>query len=132
MAHFFEKFLIVFFRAFQLVDCTFFFHFHFFSVGHMSYFWATGTLFWISGDVSSGFQSQSGFCLIRRIAEANVMYIPGDPPLVLHIVDLLMVSIAGRQPGSYLAPRILSTVTATGVKPRDRWVLSPTRCQLIY
>ena len=32
-------------------------------------------LFWISGDVSSGFQSQSGFCLIR-IAEANVMYIP--------------------------------------------------------
>ena len=32
-------------------------------------------LFWISGDVSSGFQSQSGFCLIR-IVEANVMYIP--------------------------------------------------------
>ena len=31
-------------------------------------------LFWISGDVSSGFRSQSGFCLIR-IAEANVMYI---------------------------------------------------------
>ena len=31
-------------------------------------------LFWISGNVSSGFQSQSGFCLIR-IAEANVMYI---------------------------------------------------------
>ena len=30
-------------------------------------------LFWISGDVSSGFQRQSGFCLIR-IAEANVMY----------------------------------------------------------
>ena len=31
-------------------------------------------LFWISGDVSSGFQSQSGFYLIP-IAEANVMYI---------------------------------------------------------
>ena len=41
-------------------------------------------LFWISGDVSSGFQSQSGFCLIR-IAEANVMYIPRDPPLVLQL-----------------------------------------------
>ena len=40
----------------------------------MSYFGATGTLFWISGDVSSGFQSQSGFCLVR-IVEANVMYI---------------------------------------------------------
>ena len=31
-------------------------------------------LFWISGNVSSGVQSQSG-CLIH-IAEANVMYIP--------------------------------------------------------
>ena len=29
-------------------------------------------LFWISGDISSGFQSQSGFCLIS-FAEANVM-----------------------------------------------------------
>ena len=28
----------------------------------MSYF---GALFWITGDVSSGFQSQSGFCLIK-------------------------------------------------------------------
>ena len=33
--------------------------------GHMSFFGATGTPVWISGDVSSGFQSQSGFCLIR-------------------------------------------------------------------
>ena len=48
-------------------------------------FGATGTLFWISGDVSSGFQSQSGFCLIRYFAEANVMYIPQDSPLVLHL-----------------------------------------------
>ena len=31
-------------------------------------------LFWISGDVSSGFQSQSGFCLIRYFCggECNV------------------------------------------------------------
>ena len=43
-------------------------HSHVLSWGH----WYP--LFWISGDVSSGFQSQSGFCLIR-IAEANVMYI---------------------------------------------------------
>ena len=42
-------------------------------------------LFWISGDVSSGFQSQSGFCLTGFYAEANVMYIPWDPPLVLHL-----------------------------------------------
>ena len=43
-------------------------------------------LFWISGDVSSGFQSQSGFCLICFFAEANVMCIPWDPPLVLHVL----------------------------------------------
>ena len=39
-------------------------------------------LFWISGNASSGFQS--GLCLIH-IAEANVMYIPKDPPLLLHV-----------------------------------------------
>ena len=32
-------------------------------------------LFWISGDISSGFQNQRGFCLIC-IVEVNVMYIP--------------------------------------------------------
>ena len=51
----------------------------------MSFFGATGTLFWISGDVSSGFQSQSGFCLICYFVEADVMYIPQDSPLVLHL-----------------------------------------------
>ena len=50
-------------------------------------------LFWISGDVSSGFQSQSGFCFIRFFVEVNVMYIPGDPPLVLHIAHLLVASV---------------------------------------
>ena len=30
----------------------------------MSFFGPLVPLFWISGDVSSGFQSQSGFCLI--------------------------------------------------------------------
>ena len=53
--------------------------------GHACPFWGPLVpLFWISGDVSSGYQSQSGFCLIR-IAEVNVMYIPRDPPLVLHM-----------------------------------------------
>ena len=36
-------------------------------------------LFWISGDFSSGFLTYSFF------AEVNVMYIPWDPPLVLHM-----------------------------------------------
>ena len=68
----------------------------------MSYFGATGTpvldfwwrLLWVS--------KPEWFCLIR-IAEANVMYISWDPPLVLHVADLLTDSIAGRRPGSYLA-----------------------------
>ena len=56
--------------------------------GHMSFFFLGGggalvSLFWIFGDISSGFQSQSGFCLIRIFAEANIMYILRDPPLVL-------------------------------------------------
>ena len=51
----------------------------------MSFLGALVPLFWISGDVSSGFQCQSGFCLIHFV-EANVMYIPRDPPLVLHMM----------------------------------------------
>ena len=43
-------------------------------------------LFWISGDISFGIQSQSGFCFIHFFAEANVMYILRDPPLVLHLL----------------------------------------------
>ena len=41
---------------------------------HMSFFGDPGTPVWISGDVSSRFQSQSGFCLIPIVGE-NVMYI---------------------------------------------------------
>ena len=69
---------------------------------HMSYFGATDTpvldfwwyLLWVS-------KARVG-CLIC-IAEANVMYVPWDPPLVLHIADLLMVSIVGHWPGSCLS-----------------------------
>ena len=80
-------------------------------------------LFWIFGDVSSEFQSQSGFCLIR-IAEANVMYISWDPPLVLHIADLLTDSIAGHRPGSYLTQGYYC-VAAWSLEPaiNRSWVL---------
>ena len=44
-------------------------------------------------------------CLIP-IAEVNVMYIPWDPPLVLHIANLLMVSIAGCPPRFISCPKI--------------------------
>ena len=43
-------------------------------------------LFWISGNISSGFQIQSGFCIICIFVEVNVMYIPRDPPLTLHML----------------------------------------------
>ena len=52
-------------------------------------------LFWISGDVSSG-------GLLYSHMKANIMYIPWDPPLVLHIANLLTVSIVDWKPGSYL------------------------------
>ena len=32
---------------------------------HMPHFGATGTRFWISSEVFSGFQSKSGFCLLN-------------------------------------------------------------------
>ena len=51
----------------------------------MSFLGALVPLFRISGDISSGVQSQSGFYLILFFAEANVMYIPQDQPLVLHV-----------------------------------------------
>ena len=57
--------------------------------------------FWISFDVSSGFQSQSGFCLIH-IVQVNIMYIPWDPPVALHVYTLLTVSIVGQQ--MYILP----------------------------
>ena len=80
-------------------------------------------LFWISGNVSSGFQSQSGFCFIH-IAEANVMYISWDPPLVKHIANLLMDSIAGQRLGSYLGQGYYC-VAAVSLKPAINrlWVL---------
>ena len=69
-------------------------------------------LFRVSGDVSSGFQSREGFCLIR-IAEANVMYISCDPPLVLHVANFLMDSIAGGGGGWFISC------------PRQQWVSNP-------
>ena len=68
----------------------------------MSYFGATGTpvvdfwwrLLWVSNPE---------WVLPYLHFEANVMYIPWDLPLELHIADLLTVSIVGHRLGSYLA-----------------------------
>ena len=75
------------------------------------YFWQTHThvLFWGHWYPCFGFlvTSPLGFkarvgCHIR-IAGANVMYIPWDPPLVLHVANLMTDSIVRRRLGSYLA-----------------------------
>ena len=65
--------------------------------GHMSFFLGPLVpLFWISGDVSSGFQSQSGFCLIRYFfcgGECNV-----HSPRFTSGATLANLLVAGTQP----------------------------------
>ena len=70
-----------------------------------------------------GFKARVGSAFIC-IAEANVMYIPWDPPLVLHIANLLMDSILGCWPVSYLAQRYYC-VAAVSLEPaiNRSWVL---------
>ena len=84
-----------------LRDCStyFFFSFFFFS------FWRTHVHFWGHWYPCFGFMVTSplGFKARVGIAEVNIMYVPQDPPLVLHIADLLTDSIVGHWPGSYLA-----------------------------
>ena len=50
-------------------------------MSHLPFYGATDTLFCTSGDVSSGFQSQSGMPY-SHLAEAHVMNVPKDSPLV--------------------------------------------------
>ena len=52
------------------------------------------------------------------------MYISWDPPLVLHVADLLTDSIVGRWPGSYLAQGYYC-VAAVSLEPaiNRSWVL---------
>ena len=81
-------------------------------------------LFWISGDVSPGFQSQSsGFCLIHHIAEANVMYIPE--------IHLWCYTLRGADQ-VHILPKDIINSDCRQSRTQDRWVLSPTRCQLSY
>ena len=56
------------------ISLTFFFFFLKFLADTCPFLGPLVPLFWISGDVSSGFQSQSGFCLIRYFCrgECNV------------------------------------------------------------
>ena len=71
-------------RASGYLRLFFFFFFEKAFGGHMSFFW--GHWYPCLGFLVTsplGFKARVG-CLIR-IAEANVMYVPRDPPLVLHM-----------------------------------------------
>ena len=63
----------------------------------MSYLGALVPLFWISGDILSGFQSQSGFCLIcfckGKCNECSLRSTSGATP-----TDLLTVVITASHP----------------------------------
>ena len=75
--------------------------------GHMSVFWATGTLFWISDDVSSGFQSQSGLPYSHCRGEHNVW-----SPRSTSAATLADLLAAGMQP--VLSPHIVAEVRLPG------------------
>ena len=79
-------------------------------------------LFWISGDVSSGFQSQSRLPYSHCGGKRNV-HSPRSTSGAT-IADLLTVSIVGCQPGSYLAQGYYC-VAAVSLKPaiNTSWVL---------
>ena len=81
--------------------------------------WPLVSMFWISGDISSGFQSQSGFCLICFFAEANVMYIPQASPLVLHMLTSWWPAV---QPvtSSYASAEVGLGSDSNGPSPRQK------------
>ena len=72
-------------QRYQCAQCFYGFFKKFLADTHVLFWGPLVPLFWISGDISSGFHSQNGFCLIC-IVEANVMYIPQDPPLMLNLL----------------------------------------------
>ena len=59
----------------------------------MSIFGATDTPVRTSGNVSSGFQSQSGQPYLHLV-EVYMIYVPWDSPLVWHLLPVYMASIA--------------------------------------
>ena len=83
---------------------------------HVSCFGATGTLFWISVNVSSGFQSQSGFCFSSLFCRGKCNVHSPRSTSGATPADLLMVSVtAGHFPkcisrgGSWLEQAITRT-----------------------
>ena len=74
-----------------------FFFFLIFWRTHVLFLGSLVPLFWISGDVSSGFQSQSGFCLIRYFCggECNVQMVifntAHDNPS--HVINFIVLAV---------------------------------------
>ena len=109
----------------HVFSMTQFFWRFFFSRAH-SHFGATGTpivdfwwrLLWVS--------KPERFSLIR---EVNVMFTPKDPPLVLHIANLLAVSIVGQQfQTTAQCCHLLVHSTSLGLELNPGHVWSSTTC----
>ena len=60
----------------------------------MSFFWATGTPVGFLVTSPLGFKVRVCSALFS-VAETNVIYVPWDPPLLLHFANLLTISIMG-------------------------------------
>ena len=84
-------------------------------------------LFWISGDISSGFQSQSGFCLIRYFCggECNV-----HSPRFTSGATLADLLVAGAQPVT--SPHACAEVglgSDSNVQPHEQMTNALPLCQ---
>ena len=99
-----------------------YFYIYFFKVfgGHISFLGPLVT----SGDISSGIQSQSEFCLICFFAEANVMHIPQDPPLVLHMPTSWWLACSWSLPDMHVHRLDLAQIR-TGNHLDRRWTATP-------
>ena len=87
-------------------------------------------LFWISGDVSSGFQSQSGFCLIRYFCggKCNV-----HSPRFTSGATLADLLAAGAQPVT--SPHACAEVglgSDSNVQPHEQKTNALPLCQRLY
>ena len=79
---------------------------------------------------SSGFQSQSLFCLIPFFAEAKVMYIAQDPCLVLHMLTSWQPAHSWSLPHMHVQEVALGS-DSNGQSPGQKANTLPL-CQIIF
>ena len=107
--------------------CLIFCLLHLYTSNFLKRFWRTHVPFWgaIGFLVISpfGFQSQTGFCLIHFFSEANVMHIPQDPHLVLHLLLSLWTTLQNID-RVHILPRDITGTSEAGT--RNHSIMSST------